>query len=587
MALVCSCSQHAATHWSAAGQDPVTVGIVFDDGTKTQINPDGTSVSWSNTDNVSLWALTDEGKTYLDGQVFFIYAKDEKRTVFSSQLASQMPQGQYSYYACYPVPESVTGSVARFTVPVKQDGRAGAGADIMVSGVVSADALQLLSQAVTTMGGADNMLHMNMHHMVHLLKFYLPKGERTLDGEAVERAEISMPGPIAGSFSVDLANPTFDLASVSDASSKISVDFHESDEFVCVAVLPCAFGSENGSAESSEINIRLFSDRHFCNAEAIHIDGRDFKAGHTTSARLAFGAVQDLFELDFFLEKNNLGESVRYISFSTLSGKPIHEGSSTYTFGDGSPIPVGTSIGLYFDDQDIFKALSGEKVNITYESAHIRMTRQVSIPSIGASDTKASVSLSVPYLLYEDFSSVPDLSWDDAYTGGFDSGNREGHAFLNGWSGGRIGAKAGKCVRTAARRETSARYHARMDSAPLGGEIIAPVNLKVSFDYGTNNRYGGIGSGDYGQNVFVGYITTADVLKSGDTSGSFEAGNDINTNDKNTDWTTPKHASFTISNVEAGSMHRICWRAEVENHAGTNNTTCWCYLDNVVVTVAE
>ena len=62
------------------------------------------------------------GGYVIDNHHFNIYFRDTPATeaCFTSTLATTMEAGQYSYYAAYPVPQSVTGTQAVFTLPATQ-----------------------------------------------------------------------------------------------------------------------------------------------------------------------------------------------------------------------------------------------------------------------------------------------------------------------------------------------------------------------------------------------------------------------------------------------------------------------------------
>ncbi len=181
------------------------------------------------------------------------------------------------------------------------------------------------------------------------------------------------------------------------------------------------------------------------------------------------------------------------------------------------------------------------------------------------------------------------FSYDDEYTSGFNTGSKNAHSFLDGWTGARIGAQAGQCIRIACRRETSANYSARVDSAPLKGTLKSPVDLSIEFDYGADNKYGGlviITDPNVGQTCFIGYVTSSGGYKSGDTAGTFESVNSFYLKEYTGSYTsTPNKASYTIHNAPAGGIFRLTLRTEIESQAGTTNTTDWLYIDNVKIKI--
>ncbi len=244
---------------------------------------------------------------------------------------------------------------------------------------------------------------------------------------------------------------------------------------------------------------------------------------------------------------------------------------------------------LEFEDQSAFLSLSGKSVTVTYDSEHVTIEETLTIPTL-SSVTSASLSLNVPWLLKEDFSGVSTFSSNDEYSSKFIIGSKDAYSFLGGWTGGRIGASAGKCIRIACRRETSADYHARVDSAPLRGTLKKKANLEVSFNYGANNKYssGWFSNGDVGQTFYVGYVTATTAYKSGDTDGTFESGNSQYVKEYTGSYTsTPNEARYTIHGAPAGGVFRLTIRTEVEHKAGTHNTTAWLYIDNVTIKIQQ
>ena len=196
--------------------------------------------------------------------------------------------------------------------------------------------------------------------------------------------------------------------------------------------------------------------------------------------------------------------------------------------------------------------------------------------------------MNVPWLLFEDFSGVESFSSNDNYATS-SAGSKSAVSFLDGWTGGRIGASQGECIRIACRRETSSDYNARVDSKPVF-TIKKAVSIDVSFDYGANNKYGGISiitNGDVGQTLHLGYVTSTDAYKSGDDTGVFQDGNSFYIKEYTGSYTNlPNSITMTIDDFPAGSTNRITWRTIIEHQAGTHNTTAWLYIDNVKVKIS-
>lgn len=110
------------------GSGRTTVGFGLECGVQTRTSMDivhGTS-AWEDGDVLALWAQDSEGRWLLESQAFSFFAKGHGSTgYFSAEIEGPMPEGSYTYHVTYPVPASVTGTVATFIVPDVQDGTAG------------------------------------------------------------------------------------------------------------------------------------------------------------------------------------------------------------------------------------------------------------------------------------------------------------------------------------------------------------------------------------------------------------------------------------------------------------------------------
>ena len=107
----------------------VVVGFCADGSirTRTEINEDGKSTSWSPSDRIALWAKDESTQAYtLDNKAFKVYFRDTSTSAFfTTTLAAAMPDASYTYYATYPTPVSVSGTTATFIAPASQDGKIG------------------------------------------------------------------------------------------------------------------------------------------------------------------------------------------------------------------------------------------------------------------------------------------------------------------------------------------------------------------------------------------------------------------------------------------------------------------------------
>ena len=576
--LAVSCGKESPQPGKTA--DDLSVFFCVGGTSKASLDDNGISVNWDKSDQIGLWARNSGGEYTLDGQKFKMYGFSEGKAVFTSTLQSAMAAGEYDYFACYPYPASLNGTQAVFNLASTQDGVAGGGADIMVSETSHYGPL-------TKDYDERTGLSLRMKHLVHVLNFYLTEESGGLNGESVEKIELTFPSQVAGKVSVSLDNPS--QATLSSGVSTITLEpstplaiSSSVRTFASAAIFPSTFSSED------LLQVKMYSRNWTAYAEPVSLDGREFKAGHCTAVALRPGEIKPFCNINIKVAANNLGENPTKITLAAPSGcKWGDGGSNTKIIQNNSGIAVGSQFVVSYENAADFRSLSAKSVTVTYESASAVCSRTITMPNLSSVNI-ANVNLTVPYLFEENFASVPSFSSDDTYTSTFSTGSKDAYSFLNGWTAARAGASKGKCIRIAGRRESGlfidSHYPARADSAPIA-KLKTKANLELIFDWGVNAE----GRDYYGHNIYIGYTTATTAYKSSDETGVFESGNTINVKANETDWTTNhKNASFILSNVPAGTTNRICWRCDpVGSSDFASNTTCWFYIDNVKVKIKK
>lgn len=548
--------------------------------TKSHILGDGLSSAWDEDDCLVLWAENSAGEYTLEAVPFKVYGLNDGKAIFTANISEPMPSGFYSYFAASPAPKSLNGTTATFEIPSVQDGTVSAGADILVAEPLKSGALEPVQQL-----SDYTRLNLKMDHLLHHFRFFIQQGQNPFGSENVEKIVLQFTEGVAGQISTDLKDP-LTAPQFNPTSSEITLNLaksltessSEEQALACVSLRPGAF------SDDATMIIKSYTATHYGISEPISLAGRAFESGHSTPVRLTAATIYDYGRIKFTFSHNNIGEKPTSITLTAPEGCAWGKNdSNVYTYAPDRPIEVGENWEFQFEEISDYRAFSGKTVTVTYDSEHVTWSDNITMPDMSSSSL-TQISSGLPYLLEEDFSNVESFSSNDGYSMS-NSGDKGAYSFLNGWSGGRIGAEAGKCVRTAARRETSARYHARLDSAPIVA-LKKASDIEVSFDYGSDTKYGGLFGGDYGQDVFIGYVTEAGGLSSGSGTGTFDRSlNTFNTHEKTGSYNnTPNSVTFVLSNVPAGLV-RISWKAEVENHAGANNTTDWLYIDNIKVRI--
>lgn len=551
--------------------------------TRTMMNPDGLTASWEKGDRIAVWAKNSAGEYTLNNTQFSVYGADGARAFFTATIDASMPEDRYTYFATYPVPESVSLTKATFTIPSVQDGKVSGGADIMIANPLLHGPLEEVKEL-----SDYTRLGMSMEHLLHQFRFYLPEGEDKLGGEAIVKMVLTFPKPVAGKLVADFTD-TEAAAEFSGEEKSITLKLSEplvnstssERKYAMAAFFPSSFEA------SESINIKIYTETKIANAYPVNLEGRTFAAGHSTPVRLRISDIREYGRLRFTVSSNNLGENANAVRLTAPQGCTWGDGSTIYEYRPGHEITTGETFEIPFENLDTFRTFSGKDVTVTFDTEHVDATQTVRVPDLTTLNF-AEISAGLPYLLYEDFSGVESFNSGDNYATS-NAGSKSPKSFLNGWTGGRVGAEAGMCIRIACRRETSKGYDARVDSAPIIS-LKKSTDIKVSYDYGVNNKYGGIAiitDGNVGQNVYIGYVTDTKGYNSGDDSGTFESDNTFYAKEYTGSYTSTPNSDTRIIHSAPTGVLRITWRSAAEYQAGTTNTTCWLYLDNIKVQIAK
>ena len=585
--------------------------------TRTFINDDGVTISWDKDDKVALWAKKDN-TFVLQNQEFnnwFITA-DKSQAFFTAELASQMAVGEYQYYVTYPKPASVSGTTATFNLPSTQDGKMGSGADIMVAQGTGPALAKLYIPAPEEGETSEeedetseedpnyvldqNRLSLNMHHLIHALRFYVPQGKWGFpQGETVERIVFTMPQNIAGKVKTDVANTNGGLTLDSNGSKTITLSLTEDlvastsgdMNYAVAAILP----PSTKYVANDKLVVKTYSQTRVATQE-ISLNGRGpqaedermrMAAGRVTPVGLDCSTTSERPKISFRIAYNYLGEQPYRITLTSADTNTKWQAGDDhiyeyYTGSESSTIAKGGGFDIYCDD---VTSIWGQPITVTYESKSAIVSEVISsIPAL-SNGTTHNVPLNVPYLLYENFDSVSGFNSNDNYTSGFLTGTQDGVPFLNGWSGGRIGAEAGTAIRLACRRETSADYPARVDSAPLKGlKDGKTVSLSITFDYGMDREEGGLGSNPkLGQTCYLGYVkNNNNPIASGrnfytygldDQEGEFFTNFYIKETGASYKNLTHKDYSYSLSGCD--NKTRLTWLTTNDHKSGATNGTFW------------
>lgn len=596
---LCGCGDFESTESEMISS---SVNVVFAVGntprTRTEYDVETKRFVWNDGDKIAVWAKSPDGSYALDNQAFRLMAvaSDKSEAYFTATLQSPMAEGTYSYYMTYPLPESMGGMTATFTVPSVQDGTASDGVDIIVAEPISGPALEPVKEAAPIV--SDDVLNVRMRHLLHFLRFYIPEGNNLL-GEPVKRIEFTMPRAVAGNVSVDVTDAS--TASLGDGVNGMTLELTKPIDASAdgmESAVAGIFPSQTAYSAGDLMTVSIYSENKWASLSPMSLEGRTFAAGHTTKVPLKMTEAKPIeYELKFMLASNNLGEDVQDIRI-TLPDDAVWPGLSSSELridgGNDGLVRIGDTYVFRTKDKAFFKGLSSKRLAVTYESESAVVSETVTLGDFSSS-IRGECELNCPYLFFEDFSWVEGFNSNDEY-GWSSPGSFSPHLFApytinaenpwspekGGWSAARAGAQAGTAIRIACRRETRlANYSARADSPFLSGlKDGKTVNLDITYDYSMGRE----GTPKIAQTVYFGYITTSKNPSSGDETGTFPESFKIN--ETTGSYTNINHTANTLLKG-VGAPLRLSWRTMPDKDWGANNNTCWLYIDNIKVKIKK
>lgn len=577
--------------------------------TRTTLDEDGVTVKWQTNDRIALWAVNSAAQSVLEASPFSLYHYNASYASASFRgTVPSMPEDTYTYYAVSPVPTATDGLKASYDIPAVQDGAFHGEWDVMVATpIVGAEALREHDRKDAN-GISDNtdIVNLQFAHKTHVLKITLPKNEL---GEPITEIALTFPSPVVGRLTVDATDPAAEGV-LSDAGKQVTLRFAEPKDagdvvYAMIAPVTLEEGQQISivaSGESRESETRSF---------APHTADRTFAAGHTTPINYNVPVTAVEFtRLTFHLAEtgvNTLGEAINTFTVTAPEGWVFEDGNSSRTF---DVTGTGDYTIRYRNYTNPTNEMSGFRV--TYDSEHALLNEDFTMPALSEGG-QARVEFSVPYLFEEDFSTVTDFSDGDNNTlANTSSGDNSAHDLsgygLQGWTGARSGAAAGKAVRICSRNECAAltrgSYHGRIDG-PNFGILKGSCPVVVRFDYAisrssnqgnvlqpylavgvtdsgernaSSNRWGSFISGEGNPGTILQYNIPANVYDLNDNGaldGSFDQ--------------IRQHGEFQAT---ATANHHLVWEVYMKSGEPRETLTYyysnnWVYIDNIRVSIAQ
>ncbi len=557
---------------------PSTIGEVgFElcgEATRTSIDPDGVTTRWAPGDKMAVWAQDAAGNYTLENTTFrFHHYSDEfDHGYFVANIAS-MAEGDYTYMLAYPTPQSVSGTQATYSVPATQSGAYDGKYDIMIAEPAVADALS-----------AERKVEINtvMRHQMHAVKITVPEG-RNLYGTRFYRLEITFPNPVVGDITLDITNPDAEpvYSNMSNVVVLESAEGFDAGSVLWAFVLP---GTVDG-----DVSYRVKGERRHSNVATYSLS-KQMQKGRVTPINMAIPTIYPYYTaVTLSIEANNLGEDFNY--FDVYDNNGNHMGRFT-------PNATNKYIIDYEGEFDADQ-YDNSTWRVVYDSEHAIVEDTVQFGDM-TDYSEHYYSTEVPYLLYEDFSTIASYSRDvvtsaqGTTTTAYDLSEGT-YGLRSGWTGARTGGEAGTAIRVGGRVDEvvfgTTRTYGRLDSPALSGiKSGVKVNVKVSFNYSGGRD----GSSKYSPWAKIGYHTTTGNIEGHTTtfsdswsSKNVDAEVDISPITVTSSWSSiTQEATYTFN--EFTNAHRLSWVVTGSGRSNSiTNGNNWIYLDNIKVQIAQ
>ena len=553
---------------------------------RTAIDEEG-KASWVEGDTFALWAENRTGALVLNGVDFrmMYYWHSLQSAVFTSN-ANAISDGTYTYYAVAPVPESVNGSKATYSIPAEQQGGSFNGAyDIMVAKPLEAGAV---------VADKVNNLALDFQHKMHILKITIAENNLGID---ISKLQFTFPAAVTGSVTVDTTDPEA-AATLSNGSQQLTVNCPEG-----LSVGETAWGVIFPQNISGDIKLTAVGvDGRLSMEKSISLS-KECAASHITPLLLTVPTGRST--LRFSIGTNNLGEDIQKLTIIDNNGSSItFDKSATNTYD----YSVDSSSTTVFDHYE------GKTFTATFESANAIVSTTFVMPSNLSNGVNVIPALTVPYLFFEDFSCIHTAgeSYGDNDKSGGDERKQPGSSLDSymghtGWNAARFMLGVGTCPRINVRYQMvniaivqfTTTHRGRLDTPPISTlKSGANVTVRLMFDAG-GVEYNGNYTSSECMNINVTTHTNNNNPLDGVATGTLENGDISNFGTKALTKLLPANYtldsfssvfpthSTNISNITNAT--RICFYPDITfstDGIGDNNE-CAVYIDNIKVQIVQ
>ncbi len=360
--------------------------------TRTSIDAsDSATVNWSKTDKIYLWAKADGKSSYDIENVEFrlnYFSPSYDEAIFTADVNSQSLDANYTYYAAYPKPKSVSGSAVTFTLPTEQNGSYDGSCDLMLA---TAEGAALDFQP-------SNNVKLSFKHLTHVIRIEIPQDRDLLKNTS--KLVVSFPQSVVGDlqYNITASTPTASFPNLSFKTITItsSKPFTES-KYIWLFVKPAEIdgtitftGYTKEGFQSENITVKLYKKLEAGRITPITLTVPEEIPGRTTITLKEVG--------------NNLGEKIQKVTFTAPAGAKFVGEKTAVTL----PYNASNTYSVHYYSSQYGDKFAGKAITVKYESEHAIVSGDDINITAEHHDKVSTFNQTIPYLFEEDFSGITE-----------------------------------------------------------------------------------------------------------------------------------------------------------------------------------